>query len=74
MTKPPAAAHAGDRVRLVSCDDPHTRLTPGAEGTVSLVDDLGTLHVTWDDGSNLGLIPDLDHFTVLPADQQRTAL
>ena len=69
MTKPSAAAHVGDRVRLIACDDPHTRLTPGAEGTVSLVDDLGTLHVTWDDGSNLGLIPDLDQFTVLPTGQ-----
>ncbi len=46
----------GDRVRLVHCDDPYTRLRPGALGTVSFIDDLGTLHVDWDDGSHLGIV------------------
>jgi hypothetical protein len=46
----------GRRVRLVRCDDPHTRLRPGAEGVVSFVDAFGTLHVKWDDGSRLGLV------------------
>ena len=51
---------AGDRVRLVRCTDPYTRLRPGALGTVSVVDDLGTVHVRWDDGGNLGLVPGED--------------
>ena len=46
----------GKRVRLVSSSDPYTKLHPGAEGTVSSVDDLGTVHVKWDCGSSLGLI------------------
>ncbi len=46
----------GRRVRLVSCSDPYTRLQPGAEGTVTLVDGVGTVHVRWDDGHQLGLI------------------
>lgn len=57
----------GRRVRLNSCSDPHTRLQPGTEGTISFVDDMGTLHVKWDDGSRLGLIREAgDSWTVLP--------
>lgn len=46
----------GKRVRLINSSDPYTQLNPGAEGTVSFVDDLGTVHVKWDCGSNLGLV------------------
>ena len=54
----------GARVRLEHTDDPHTRLRPGALGTVRSVDDLGTVHVAWDDGSQLGLVADIDVWTV----------
>lgn len=45
----------GDRVMLVRTTDEHTHLEPGALGTVSLVDDWGTVHIAWDDGSRLGM-------------------
>lgn len=34
----------------------------GTEGTVMFVDDIGTIHVQWDTGSTLGLIPGVDDF------------
>jgi len=46
----------GTRVRLVRMDDPYTKLTPGATGTVSFVDDIGTVHVNWDCGISLGVV------------------
>lgn len=55
----------GDRIRLVSTSDPHTRLVPGDLGTVTSVDGLGTVHVRWDSGSALGLVPGADEFEVL---------
>lgn len=55
----------GRRVRLLSLHDPHTRLRAGAVGTVSLVDSMGTLHVRWDNGINLGLIPNVDEWTLI---------
>lgn len=58
----------GRRVRLISCDDPHTRLQPGTMGRVTFVDGLGTVHVAWDDGSRLGLIPGVDQWEVDVAD------
>jgi uncharacterized protein DUF4314 len=55
----------GDRVVLVRTSDPYTNLKPGAYGTVSLVDGLGTVHVDWDNGSKLGMIPGEDHIQKL---------
>lgn len=47
---------AGCRVELVSMNDPYnTRLFPGCKGTVTDVDDIGTIHVNWDCGSSLGV-------------------
>ncbi len=49
-------AKKGDRVRLIRCTDEYTKLRPGTLGTVSFIDDLGTCHVRWDDGSYLGMV------------------
>lgn len=59
-------ARVGDRVRLIKLNDPYADLPPGSEGTVMHVDALGTIHVTWDCGSTLGLIPGEDRWTTLP--------
>ena len=45
----------GTRVELISMDDPYSRLKPGDRGTVSCVDDIGTIFVHWDCGSGLGI-------------------
>jgi hypothetical protein len=48
----------GDRVRFLGFGEPdrYSRLRVGTEGTVSTVDDLGTVHVDWDDGGRLGIV------------------
>jgi hypothetical protein len=65
------SARVGDRVRLVSTSDQHTRLLPNTEGTVVNIDSLGTLHVDWDDGSTLGLIPGEDVWQVITVCEPR---
>lgn len=46
----------GTRVELVHMDDPfNTKLVTGCKGTVKHVDDMGTIHVSWDCGSSLGV-------------------
>jgi len=45
-----------ERVELVHTADQYSRLQPGDLGTVSMTDSLGTVHVKWDNGSNLGMI------------------
>lgn len=48
---------AGTRVELIHMDDPYNRkLVPGCKGTVLCVDDMGTIHVSWDIGSSLGVV------------------
>lgn len=46
---------SGCRVKLVRMDD--IQAPPiGTEGTVISVDDVGTVHVRWDNGSGLGVV------------------
>jgi hypothetical protein len=37
-------------------EDPYTRLKPGDRGSVSFIDDTGTVFVDWDSGSRLGAV------------------
>jgi hypothetical protein len=47
----------GRRIRFLEFGEPDpSNLTPGTEGTVSHVDDLGTVHVLWDNGFRLGVV------------------
>lgn len=52
----------GTRLELISMDDPYSKIPPGTRGTVMCVDDIGTIHVKWDNGSGLGLVPGEDAF------------
>jgi hypothetical protein len=63
---------AGDRVELVSCDDPYTRLAPGSQGTVTgtsgplrYFNNQIQVHVRWDDGSTLSLLEGVDRYRVI---------
>ena len=56
----------GTRIRLNSMNDPYAPITPGTEGIVDLVDDAGSIHMKWDNGRTLAIIPGEDSFTVLP--------
>ena len=47
---------SGTRVMLIRMSDPYTNLRQGEQGTVTMVDDIGTIHVNWDRGSSLGIV------------------
>ena len=55
----------GTRIRLNSMDDPWHPIPPGTEGEVDFVDDIGTIHMIWDNGRSLGIVPGEDSFTVI---------
>lgn len=56
---------AGTRIELLSMEDPFSSIYPGEKGTVRVVDDMGTIHVDWDNGRRLGVIPGEDAFRKL---------
>ena len=47
---------AGTQVELIHMDDPYTKIPVGTLGTVTSVDDIGTIRVRWDNGSTLGIV------------------
>ena len=66
-------AKEGMRIRMLYMDDQHG-VDEGMEGTIVRIDDLGTLHVHWDDGSQLGVIPALDKYQLLPPENEQIDL
>ena len=46
----------GSRVKLICMNDPYRNLKAGSIGTVTHVEDIGTIHVAWDCGSTLGVV------------------
>lgn len=69
----------GDRVELIRFDTQNTEyddnqtVPPGTLGTVSFIDDAGTIHVRWDNGSYLGLLPDVDKWKLVSHTEGPTA-
>ena len=46
----------GTKVRLLHMNDPFTTIPIGTIGVVSGVDDAGTIHTVWSNGSTLGVV------------------
>ena len=51
----------GTRLKLISMEDAQG-VPEGTVGEVELVDDIGQIHVRWETGSGLALIPEVDRF------------
>lgn len=54
----------GDYVECIYMNDPQA-VPAGTRGTVYHIDDIGTIHVRWENGSGLGLIPGEDEYKIL---------
>lgn len=59
----------GCRIELLEMNDPYAPIQPGTRGTVAYVDDMGTLHMHWDNGRTLGVIPGEDSFRKLTPEE-----
>lgn len=55
---------AGAAVELIHMDDPQAP-APGTRGIISHVDDAGSIHVSWETGSTLALVPGEDQFRII---------
>ncbi len=63
----------GTRILLESMEDMQA-VPPGTRGVVEYVDDIGTIHMEWDNGSSLGLVVGKDKFSVVTVEPQITVL
>ncbi|MDE6476039.1 MAG: DUF4314 domain-containing protein [Erysipelotrichaceae bacterium] len=53
---------SGSRIKCIKMNDPYHPILTGMKGTVDYIDDIGTIHMHWDNGQSLGLIPEEDLF------------
>lgn len=59
---------AGTRIELEYMDE--RDMPPGLKGIVDYVDDQGQLHMTWENGKSLALVPGVDDFRILPEQEE----
>lgn len=55
----------GTKIKLIKMVNDPFPVKPGTIGMVESVDDAGTIHMHWQSGSSLGLIPGIDEFEIL---------
>ena len=58
----------GTRIELELMVDAYA-VPPGTRGTVDHVDDMGGVHIKWDNGRTLAVIPGVDSFRKLTAQE-----
>ena len=57
----------GTKIQLISMRNEKYPILPGTIGEVTHIDDLGSIHMKWQNGSSLAIIPEVDSFRVAPA-------
>lgn len=60
----------GTKIELIKMYDLTNPIEEGSKGVVDFVDDIGTIHVSWETGSSLGLVVGTDEFKIIGADEQ----
>lgn len=66
-------AKPGMRIRMINMFDmgDTNSIDEGLEGTITNIDDIGTIFVNWDDGSRLGVLPQYDNYVLLPPSEDQ---
>lgn len=55
----------GTRIRLLQDMDDSQPIKAGEMGTVDFIDSMGSVHMRWDNGRSLAIIPDVDKFEIV---------
>lgn len=55
----------GTRIQMIRMEDKYHPVPPGTIGTVTCVDDAGTIHTRWDNGSGLGVCLEVDKIEIV---------
>lgn len=60
----------GTRIELIKMGDDINGIDEGTKGTVTHVDDIGTIHCEFDNGRSLGMVPGVDIFRKVMEDEE----
>ncbi|MBO7615005.1 MAG: DUF4314 domain-containing protein [Bacilli bacterium] len=52
-------------LECIEMNDPYSPVPTGVKGVVTLVDDVGSIHVSWENGQTLALLEDEDRFKIV---------
>lgn len=55
----------GDRIRCIEMVDDPNPVESGTEGTIEFIDDINQIHVKWDNGRSLSLLPGIDKYELI---------
>ena len=58
----------GTKIQLISMRNEKYPILPGTIGEVTHIDDMGSIHLKWQNGSSLAIIPEVDSFRVVRAE------
>ena len=64
----------GTRIQLISMRDEKYPVLPGTVGEVTHIDDMGSIHMKLENGSSLAIIPEVDSFKVVGAQNKRAPI
>lgn len=62
----------GTKIECIKMNDPYNPIPSGTKGEVDHVDDIGTIHMKWENGSSLGIIVGEDDFKVIQQEFPKT--
>lgn len=65
VATPKGTPETGDRVWLIDMPNDPRPVPSGTEGIVRSIDDAGHIHVMWDNGQGLSLIPGVDRYLIV---------
>lgn len=63
----------GTKLQLLSMRNETYPVLPGTVGEVTHIDDAGSIHMRWENGSSLALIPEIDSFQTVPEEKNKAA-
>lgn len=52
----------GTKVELIEMSDPYREMPPGMRGEIMFIDDAGSAHIKWANGSTLAALHGIDRF------------
>ena len=58
----------GTKLQMITMRNEKYPIPPGTVGEVTHIDDMGSIHMKWENGSFLAIIPEVDSFKVLEAE------